>query len=99
MNLQTQDLARDLARSIKILAGMIATAIIAAGLAASVSIAKAQAGNIGGVRAPSPAMAAKTSPSSFNQVANQVRPAQQPSMAKEPCRGRHCPNHWPHHQH
>jgi|EndMetStandDraft_2_1072991.scaffolds.fasta_scaffold183602_2 hypothetical protein len=95
MHLQTQDLARDLVRSLKILAGMIAIAI----LAASVSITKAQAGNIGGVRAPSPAMAAKTSPSSFNQVANQVRPAQQPSMAKEPCRGRHCPNHWPHHQH
>jgi hypothetical protein len=93
MNLKTQDLKH----SFKTILGMLGLAILTAALVSSASITRAQAGNIGGsVRAPSPALAAKTSPSRFNHVANDVRPSKPPSVAKEPCRGRHCPHHWPH---
>jgi hypothetical protein len=93
MNLQTQNLKHWL----KTILGMLGLAILAAALVSSASISKAQAGKMGGgVKAPSPTMAAKTSPGSFNHVANEVRPSKPPSVAKEPCRGRHCPHHWPH---
>jgi hypothetical protein len=93
MNFQTQSLKH----SLKTILGMIGLAILAAALVSSASITRAQAGNMGGgVKAPSPTMAAKTGTSGFNHVANDVRPSKPPSVAKEPCRGRHCPHHWPH---
>ena len=93
MNFQTQSLKH----SLKTILGMIGLAILAAALVSSASITRAQAGNIGGgVKAPPPTMAAKTGTSGFSNVANDVRPSKPPSMAKEPCRGRHCPHHWPH---
>ena len=93
MILQTQSLEH----SLKIFFGMIVVAILAAGLVLSVSATRAQAGNMGGgVKAPSPTTAAKASPGRFNHVADESRPSKPPSVAKEPCRGRHCPHHWPH---
>jgi hypothetical protein len=93
MNLQTQSFKH----SLKTIVGMIVVAVLVAGMLAVATSNKAAAGKMGGgVKAPSPTMAAKTSPSSFNHVANDVRPSKPPSVAKEPCRGRHCPHHWPH---
>jgi hypothetical protein len=44
-------------------------------------------------------MAVKTSPSSFNNAARDAARAPKPTVAKEPCRGRGCPHHWPPHTH
>lgn len=93
MNLPNQSLKH----SLKTILGMVALAILVAGMVSSASIGKAQAGNMGGsVRAAPATMAAQAGPSRFNHVANEVRPSQKPSVAKEPCRGRHCPHHHPH---
>ena len=96
MNLPTQSLKH----SLKTILGMIALAILVAGMVSSASIGKAQAGKMGGsVRAAPATMAAKTG-SRFNHVADSVRPAQKPSVAKErvPCRRPHC-NTWHDHTH
>jgi hypothetical protein len=90
-----------LKHSLKTIFGMIVLAILAAALVSSASISKAQAGKMGGgVRAAPATMAVQTGPSRFNHVANEVRPSQKPSVAKErvPCRRPHC-NPWHDHTH
>ncbi|MBX9844457.1 MAG: hypothetical protein K2Z80_21880 [Xanthobacteraceae bacterium] len=78
----------------------IVAAIAAAAMLSVATSSPAAAGKMGGgVKAPSPTMAVKIGSGSFNQVANDVRPSKPPSVAKEPCRGRHRPNRWPNHQH
>ncbi len=97
MNSQIQSLKH----SFKTIFGMIVLAILAAALVSSASISKAQAGKMSSsARAAPAAMAAKTSPGRFNHVANEVRPQQKPSVAKErvPCRRPHC-NPWHDHTH
>ncbi len=97
MNLPTQSLKH----SLKTILGMIGLAILVAGMVSSASIGKAQAGKMSGsVRAAPATMAAKSSPSRFNHVADAVRPSQKPSVAKErvPCRRPYC-NPWHDHTH
>ena len=92
---------QSLKHSLKTIFGMIALAILAADLVSSASIGKAQAAKMGGgVRAAPATIAAKTSPSRFNHVADAVRPSQKPSVAKErvPCRRPYC-NPWHDHTH
>ena len=82
MNLRIQSFVRS---------STIAVAIGAAAMLLAATADNAAAGNMGGgVRAPSPTAAVKTSPGGFNPVTNQVRPPKKPSLAVEPCRGIHC---------
>ena len=80
-------------------AGTVALAIATA-CTLSLMVSLVKAGPRGGdVKAPSATIAVKTSPSSFSNAARDAARAPKPTVAKEPCRGRGCPHHWPPHTH